>query len=75
MPNSFLSDYHTTIEDIDIGLPIELKESNDTCGHIGAAGFYGSAMSKFLNKHPDKEIEQIELNYPDLFSWVKNGCY
>jgi len=75
MPNSFLSDYHTTIEDIDIGLPIELKESNDTCGHIGAAGYYSTAMSKFLNKHPDKEIEQIELNYPDLFSWVKNGCY
>lgn len=77
MGNSFLSDYHTTIQDMDVNLPIDLKESNDCCGHIGSAGYYNGQTSKFINKHADKftDLIEIEKDYSDLFSWVKNGCY
>lgn len=77
MANTFLSDYHNQIQDMELDLPFELKESNDVCGHIGAAGYYGTAMTKFLHKHEDKftDLLEIESKYPDLFSWVKNGVY
>jgi hypothetical protein len=34
-------------------------------------------MSKFINKNADKFLDLIEIekDYSDLFSWVKNGCY
>ena len=77
MPNSFLSDYHNKIQDMDLPIPYEYKESNDTCGHIGSAGYYNGQMSRFINKHADNFLDLIEIekDYADLFSWVKNGCY
>lgn len=77
MANTFLSDYHNHIPDMELPLPFEYKESNDCCGHIGAAGYYSTQTSKFINKHADKftDLIEIESQYPDLFSWVKNGCY
>ena len=77
MSNSFLSDYHNKIQDLELDIPHDYKESNDVCGHIGAAGYYNGQMSKFINKHSDKFIDltEIEKGYADLFSWVKNGCY
>lgn len=72
MPNTFLSDYHNKIQDLELDIPVSLKESNDTCGHIGAAGFYEAAMFKFLRKHWDKYNDLIELEkqYPSIFYWV-----
>jgi len=77
MPNSFLSDYHSKIQDVEVNIPIEYKESNDVCGHIGSAGYYNGQMSRFINKNADKFLDLIEIekDYSDLFSWVKNGCY
>lgn len=89
MGNSFLSDYKTCTcpptsghkagceNDMDLGLPFELKEANSLAGHIGAAGWYGTATSNFINKHRDKfeDLIEIESKYSDIFSWVKNGCY
>ena len=77
MPNSFLSDCHTTIQDMDLGDLVKYKDSNDVCGHIGSAGYYNVAMTKFINKHKDKFLDLIEIEkeYSDLFGWVKNDCY
>lgn len=77
MANTFLSDYHNQIQDMDLGHLIQYKDSNDICGHIGASGYYNTVMSKFINKHKGKftDLFEIEAKYPDIFSWVKNGCY
>ena len=77
MSNSFLSDYHNTIQDMELDIPTEYKETRDICGHIGSAGYYNAQLSRFVNKHADKftDLIEIELAYPDLFTWVKNGCY
>jgi hypothetical protein len=71
MPDTFLSEYHTQIQDIDLKLPQDYKETNDTCGHIGAAGYYSAPMNKLIQKHRDKflDLEQIEKNYPTTFYW------
>ena len=75
--DTFLSDYHNKIQDMELDIPFEYKESNDCCGHIGSAGYYNGQTSKFINKHADKFLDLIEIekDYSDLFSWVKNGCY
>lgn len=72
MPNSFLSDCHNEIQPMEIDIPIEMKESNDTCGHIGAAGYYEAAMFKFLRKHWDrfKDLIEVEKEYSNIFYWV-----
>lgn len=73
MPNSFLSDWHNEIMDLDLeGVPHEMKESNETCGHIGAAGWYETAMFKFLGKHWDKfeDLLSVEKEYKHIFYWV-----
>jgi len=69
--NTFLSDWHNEIEDIDIGLPIELKETNDICGHIGSAGWYEPIASKLIYKYKSKfyEISEAEKEYPQIFYW------
>lgn len=75
MPNTFLPNYFNHIPDIDIGLPLELKESNDTCGHIGAAGYYVPPMMNFMHKHRDKfnDIREVEKDYPEIFYWTNEG--
>lgn len=75
--NTFLSDHHNKIQDLELSIPFEYKESNDCCGHIGAAGYYSTQTSKFINKHADKfqDLIEIESEWSDIFSWVKNGCY
>lgn len=77
MANTFLSDYHNHIQDLELPIPFEYKESNECCGHIGSAGYYNGQTSRFINKHADKfeDLIEIEKDYSDLFSWVKNGCY
>lgn len=73
MPQTFLQDYHNTIDDIPLGIPESLKESNEICGHIGAAGFYEPPMFKFLNKYWHKfgDILEIEKKNTDIFWWAK----
>lgn len=72
MPNSFLSDCHSSIQDMELDLPYELKESNAVCGHIGASGYYETAMFKFLRNHWDKftDLIEIEKEYPAVFYWT-----
>jgi hypothetical protein len=77
MPNTFLTDYHNNIPNIELPLPYELTESNDVCGHIGAAGFYGQVMFRFLRKHKDKftDLIEIEKQYPVVFNWTQDGTF
>ena len=77
MPNSFLSDCHTSIQDMEIEIPFEYKESNQICGHIGSAGWYGTSTTKFIQKHKHlfEDLIEIEASYSDIFSWVINGVY
>jgi hypothetical protein len=71
MPNTFLSDYHRNIEDIDIGIDSEYKCTNDLCGHIGASGYYTTVMGDFLRKHNHlwPELNELESKYKDIFYW------
>ena len=75
VPDSTLN--HNKIQDLELSIPFEYKESNEVCGHIGSAGAYGSKLSNFINKHADKFLDliSIESEWPEMFSWVKNGCY
>jgi len=72
MPNTFLSDYHSKIQDMELDIPYDLKESNSVCGHIGSAGYYETAMFKFLGKHWDKfeDLLKIEKDYHNIFYWT-----
>ena len=54
-----------------------MRESNDTCGHIGAAGWYETAMFKFLRKHKDNysDLLEYERQYPTIFYWTQDGTF
>lgn len=70
MPNTFLMDYHNEIPDLEVG-DFALRESNDTAGHIGAAGWYETQMFRFLHKHWDKfeDLAKAEEPYNNIFYW------
>jgi hypothetical protein len=73
MPRTFLTCYYNYIEDIELpNVCVEMKESNDVCGHIGAAGWYETAMFKFLHKHWSKfgDILEVEKKYNKIFYWA-----
>jgi hypothetical protein len=55
-------DCHLNIE---VNIPIELKETDHLCGHIGAAGFYKGSMRQFLYKYRDmnKDLRIAESMY------------
>lgn len=71
MPDSFLSDCHNKIQDMDLPIPGILRESNHVCGHIGAAGFYETSMMKFLRQywHEFEDLAEIEKEYSQIFYW------
>jgi hypothetical protein len=73
--NTFLSDYHNTIPNMDIESPIEFKCTNDLCGHIGAAGYYTSPMLSFILKYKDLFVDlwEIEKEYKDIYYWTNEN--
>ncbi len=71
MPQSFRGDCHHQVQDIDLGLPEEYRETNALGFHIGASGFQTDATVKFLQKH-GKENEywnEIEKQLPEVCYW------
>lgn len=82
--NTFLSDYHTCtcpptvgheshcLNNIDVDIPFRLKESNSVCGHIGASGYYETALFKFLREYWSEftDLIAIEKDYSNIFYWV-----
>lgn len=77
MRNTFLSDFHREVPNIDLGLIAGVEESNDICGHIGAAGAYSGPLVRFLSKYYDhfEDIRKAESNYPDIFFNLKEKTY
>jgi len=70
MANTFLNDYHNEVPAfIDSIVPVE---SNDVCGHIGASGWYETAMFKFLRKYWNdyEDLLSLEAQHPNIFYWV-----
>lgn len=84
--NTFLSDFKTCTcpppsghredcpNNFKIDLPDDLKESNTVCGHIGASGWYSTALSKFLYKYRGRfsALIEVEKQYPSVFYWTEN---
>lgn len=76
--NTFLNDWHNEIQDLELfDVPFEMRESNSTCGHIGAAGNYSTPTFHFLQKHKIffEDILEVEKNYPTLFYWTQDGTF
>lgn len=69
---TWLSDWHNTIEDIPLSISEELKETNVICGHIGAAGWYEPPMMKLIYKYKHKfeDFLMLEKMYPQIFYWA-----
>jgi len=67
MPNTFLSDYHNEVPNIELHVPNE--GFNDVAGHIGAAGCYLGPLQKLGSKYPDLEMQEIEQKYPKIAYW------
>jgi hypothetical protein len=73
MPNTFLTDFHNSIEYTDIGInEYESLDAPNICGHIGSAGYYNDVLYKELRKFKDKfkDIDEVESNYPEIFGWI-----
>jgi len=62
-------DCHLNIE---VEIPVALKETDHLCGHIGAAGYYAAPMEKFLFDYRmiNNDLQVVEDLYrPDIFNW------
>lgn len=89
LPNTFLSEYKTCQCDSVVGhasncpnntevdLHYDLSESNNVCGHIGASGFYSTALFRFLRKYKDKfeDLIEIEKQWPIVFNWTQDDTF
>jgi hypothetical protein len=75
MPNTFLDGYSNPIPDI--AYMEAYSGSNDTCGHIGAAGWYEAPMMRFLKQFKDRftDILEVEKQYPEIFYWANDGTF
>jgi hypothetical protein len=57
---------------IEVEIPVALKETDHLCGHIGAAGWYAAPMEKYLYDYKDMfhDLRNAEdLHRPDIFNW------
>ena len=73
MPNTFLSGYRNTFIDEPLENINEVyRQTNDTCGHIGAAGYYEAPIIKFLKVYDQykDEYKEIESQYKHIFYWA-----
>lgn len=59
-------------ENIELDINPELKKSNETCGHIGSAGYYEIELFKFLRDFDTMkdEYKEIESEFSDVFYWA-----
>jgi hypothetical protein len=57
---------------IEVEIPVALKETDHLCGHIGAAGYYEAPMNNFLlgYKNEFDDLREAEkLHNPSIFNW------
>lgn len=71
LPQSFRGHCFTSIQDVDLGLPQEYKETDYLCQHIGAAGMREIGVLKFLETFGVNSdyYEEIEKKYTKYFYW------
>ena len=73
LPQSFRGECYNYIQNINLDIPEELRESNILVNHIGQAGFIMEPVLKFLEKYQSEEdkkyFEHIEKKFPNLFYW------
>lgn len=73
MPNSFLSDCHREIQNIDVeGVSHEFKCTNDCVVHIGQSGWNETPTLKIFKQYADRftDITEAEKLYSKIFYWV-----
>ena len=78
MANTFLPGYRNSIPNLDPdGAIPSMKESNETCSHMGQAGWLLPPTFKFLVKYKNlfEDIYEVEKKYPDVAYWVKDGTF
>ncbi len=78
MPNTFLPGYRNTIPAISVdGVDPEMAESNESCSHMGQAGWLLPQTFRFFQKHKDKltDILEAEREWPDVAYWLKDGTF
>lgn len=71
MPNTWLTDFHDTVPDMDY--LNEMEDSNSAGGHIGCAGFYMDATLRFLKRFKFADLDKAEILRPDIFYWVNEN--
>lgn len=71
MPQTFMGDCHNHVQNMDIGLPEEFKETNSFGFHLGASGFQTDATVKFLQQHGKHNAyyDEIEKKFKEVFYW------
>lgn len=71
LPQSFRGDCHTTVPNIDLGLPEAYKETTSLSWHIGASGYQEPGTLKFLAEYGinNEHFEEIEKKFPGVFYW------
>ena len=79
MPNTFLPGYRNSIPNIEVdGVNREdAIESNDTCSHMGQAGWLLPQTFRFFNKHKEQfaDIYEVEKQFPEVAYWVKDKIF
>jgi len=78
MPNTFLPGYRNTVPNIPVdGVGEEMIESNESCSHMGQAGWLLPQTFRFFRKHMYKfeDLLTIEKEWPDIAYWVKDGTF
>lgn len=73
MPNTFLMGYRNSFKDEPLeNVSDKYRMTNDTCGHIGAAGYYEAPMLKFLKSIDEFKLlyKEIETKYKSIFYWA-----
>ena len=58
---------------IQLGLPDEMRETNEISQHLGASGWNQPQAMRLIEKHKDKfqDLLQIEKDYSHIFYWAK----
>ncbi len=73
MKNSFRDMCYDHIQDIELSIPIELKESNQLINHIGQSGYAIEPALLFFDKHmtetQKRYYDKIEKEYKQIFYW------
>lgn len=80
MPNTFLPGYRNVVPDIEVeGVDRNaMAESNETCSHMGQAGWLMPQALRFFAKHKARleDILEVEKEYaPELAYWIKDGVF